>query len=231
MGDRTRGKDGRMGSSASKGSAPAAAARFRKPSWRDPRLLVGLLLVLLSVMGVVLLVATANRSEPYYVAAQDLAVGQRITREDLTTVDAHLQDSAERYVPGSRDLQENAVVTQRVARGELVPAASVGTADALDRTPVGIALETPIPAEAGPGSHVDVWVAQPRPTGRGYLEPKKLVKAAEIARVDTKDTALGGTGGVTVHVLVRQSQVGPLVDALGNDAKVTLVLDVTGGGS
>ncbi|MDO4918643.1 SAF domain-containing protein [Kocuria sp.] len=214
-------------------AAPGArsAARFRKPSWRDPRLLVGLLLVLLSVMGVVLLVATANRSEPYYVAADDLPVGQRITAEDLTTVDVHLQDAAGQYVRGDEVLRENTVVTQRVARGQLLPASAVGTADSLDRTPVGIALETPLPAQAGPGAHVDVWVAAPRPTGRGYAEPKKLVTAAEIAGVDTADTGLGGSDGKTVHVLVRQSQVGPLVDALGNDAKVTLVLNTGGSGS
>lgn len=210
------------------GQAPTAAARFRKPTWRDPRLLVGLLLVLLSVLGVVLLVATTNRSEPYYAAAEDLAVGQRITPEDLITVDAHLAQVAGGYVPGGQPLQENAVVTQRVARGQLVPAASIGTADALDRTPVGIALQTPLPAQADPGAHVDVWVARPKTSGRGFMEPKKLVPGAEIARVDTKDTALGGSGGVTVHVLVTPSQVGPLVDALGNDAKVTLVLDTAG---
>ncbi|RLY94609.1 hypothetical protein CWC38_10475 [Kocuria tytonicola] len=209
----------------------STAARFRRPSWRDPRLLVGLLLVLLSVTGVVLLVASINRSDPYYVAARDLAVGQRVTAEDLTTVDAHLQDAATQYLGAGEPLHENAVVTQRVVRGQLVPAASVGTADALDRTPVGIALDTPLPAQAGPGAHVDVWVATPRPTGRGYAEPKKLVTGAEIAAVDTQDTALGGSGGVTVHVLVRQAQVGPLVDALGNDAKVTLVLNTSGSGS
>ena len=208
-----------------------AAARFRRPSWRDPRLLVGLLLVLLSVLGVVLLVAAANRSEPYYAAAEDLAVGQRITREDLTVVDAHLEEASSSYLTSREALQDNAVVTQRVPRGELLPTASVGVADALDRTPVGIALGTPLPAQADPGSHVDVWVAEPRMTGRGYKEPEKLVTGAEIARVDTTDTALGGTGGVTVHVLVSPSRVGPLVDALGNDAKVTLVLNTSGAGS
>ena len=209
----------------------STTARFRRPSWRDPRLLVGLLLVLLSVVGVILLVATANRSAPYYVAAGDLAVGQRLTAEDLTTVDAHLQDASAQYLPAGDPLRENAVMTQRVTRGQLVPASAVGTADALDRTPVGIALDTPLPAQAGPGAHVDVWVAAPKPTGRGYQEPRKLVTGAEIAAVESKDTALGGSGGVTVHVLIRQAQVGPLVDALGNGAKVTLVLNTAGGGS
>ncbi|MEX5267166.1 MULTISPECIES: SAF domain-containing protein [Kocuria] len=220
-----------MGSTAAlERSGRSTAARFRKPSWRDPRLLVGLLLVLLSVLGVTLLVATANRTQPYYVAANDLSVGQRITREDLGTVDAHLQDSSAQYVPDGQ-LRENAVVTQRVARGQLVPAAAVGTADELDRTPVGVALTTPMPAQAEAGSHVDVWVAEPKPTGRGYGAPEKLVTGAEIARVDTKDTALGGNASATVYVLVTQAQVGPLVDALGNDAKVTLVLNTAGSGS
>ena len=213
------------------GHSSASAVRFRKPSWRDPRLLVGLLLVLLSVLGVILLVAAANRNEPYYAAATDLAVGQRVTAEDLTTVDAHLQETSAQYLPGTQPLHENAVVTQRVPRGQLVPAASIGTADDLDRTSVGIALQTPLPSQSDPGAHVDVWVAKPKPSGRGYAEPKKLVTAAEIARVDTTDTALGGSGGVTVHVLVTPSQVAPLVDALGNDAKVTLVPNTAGSGS
>lgn len=213
------------------GHSSASAVRFRKPSWRDPRLLVGLLLVLLSVLGVILLVAAANRNEPYYTAATDLAVGQRVTAEDLTTVDAHLQETSSQYIPGVQPLHEDAVVTQRVPRGQLVPAASIGTADHLDRTSVGIALQTPLPSQADPGAHVDVWVAKPKPSGRGYVEPKKLVTAAEIARVDTTDTALGGSGGVTVHVLVTPSQVAPLVDALGNDAKVTLVPNTAGSGS
>ena len=62
-------------------------------------------------------------------------------------------------------------------------------------------------------------------------EREKLVTGAEIARVDTKDTALGGNASATVYVLVTQAQVGPLVDALGNDAKVTLVLNTAGSGS
>ena len=53
----------------------------------------------------------------------------------------------------------------------------------------------------------------------------------ELRRGNTTDTALGGSGGVTVHVLVTPSQVAPLVDALGNDAKVTLVPNTAGSGS
>jgi len=42
-------------------SASAEGGRLRRPRWRDPRLLVGLVLVLASIAGVVALVASAQR--------------------------------------------------------------------------------------------------------------------------------------------------------------------------
>jgi hypothetical protein len=49
-------------------TAPAApgvtARRLRRPSWRDPRLLVGLLLVLLSVVGVAGLLRAVASERP-----------------------------------------------------------------------------------------------------------------------------------------------------------------------
>lgn len=207
------------------------AQRFKKPTWRDPRLVVGLLLVLTSIAAVVLLISALNRTEPYYVAVHDLSVGQRVTNGDLVPVDVRLQDASQHYVSAETDLQEGDVLVQRVPKGQLLPTKAVGTADELDRSPVGIALETPLPAEAAAGSRVDVWVADQKASGRGYESPRKLVPGAEISKIDTTNSALGSSTGTTVHVLATPAQVEPLVDALGNSAKVTLVLNPTGGDS
>jgi hypothetical protein len=51
------------------------ARRLRRPSWRDPRLLVGLLLVLLSVTGVTGLVRAVDTSEPVFVARRQSPPG------------------------------------------------------------------------------------------------------------------------------------------------------------
>lgn len=206
----------------------ATAQRFKKPTWRDPRLVVGLLLVLTSIVAVVLLISALNRTEPYYVAAHDLSVGQRVTDDDLVPVDVRLQDASQQYVSAETDLKDNDVLVQRVPKGQLVPTNAVGTADELDRSPVGIALETPLPAEARAGSRVDVWVADQKASGRGYEKPRKLIPGAEISKIETTNSALGSSTGTTVHVLATQAQVEPLVDALGNSAKVTLVLNPTG---
>ncbi|NYL94127.1 flagellar biosynthesis protein FlgA, partial [Salmonella enterica subsp. enterica serovar Typhimurium] len=50
-------------------SASAEGGRLRRPRWRDPRLLVGLMLVLASIAGVVALVASSQRTAAYWTAA------------------------------------------------------------------------------------------------------------------------------------------------------------------
>ncbi|MCD1145734.1 hypothetical protein LQU92_10885 [Kocuria sp. LUK] len=214
--------------SATVGGTHSGGARFRRPAWRDPRLLTGLLLVLLSVAGVAAVVAVTNRTEPYWAAARDIAVGQEVTAEDVVAVDVRLQDSAERYLPAASAPDPGTVAVQRIAGGELLPRTALADADRLDRKPVGIAVDHPLPDEAGPGSRVDVWVADPQRSGRGFEPARLLLPAAEIASVEAEQTALGAGRGTVVHVLVEDGPMEELVDALGNDARVTLVWNPAG---
>ncbi|MFI7483308.1 SAF domain-containing protein [Kocuria sp. M1R5S2] len=208
--------------------ADGASARFRRPTWRDPRLLTGLLLVLASVAGVTAVVAAADRTEPYLAAARDLEVGQAVGADDVVAVDVRLQEAAGLYVPADHAVAPGTVATQRVAEGQLLPGTSLGTADRLDRKPVAVEVAHALPAEAGPGAHVDVWVAGQKPTGRGHEPARLLLPAAEIASVRDQETALGAGRGTVVHLLVTEEPMGDLVDALGNDARVTLVWNPAG---
>ncbi|GGG49963.1 flagellar protein FlgA [Kocuria dechangensis] len=212
---------------AARGSEPASA-RFRRPAWRDPRLLTGLLLVLLSVAGVVAVVAATNRTDPYLAAARDIEVGQAVTAEDVVAVDVRLQDAGSLYVPADAAPGPGTVAVQRIAEGQLLPGSALATADRLDRKPVGIPVAHPLPGDARPGSRVDVWVAAPKASGRGYEAARLLLPAAEIASVEAEETALGAGRGTVVHVLVEDEPMEELVDALGNDARVTLVWNPAG---
>lgn len=204
------------------------SARFRRAGWRDPRLLTGLLLILLSVAGVTAVVAATNRTEAYLAAAQDLEVGETVTEEDIVVVDVRLQEAEDHYVPADEGPTPGTVATQRIAAGELVPATALGSADRLDRKPIGIPVAHPWPDDAVAGSRVDVWVAEQKPSGRGYEPARLLLPAAEIASVETEETALGAGRGTVVHVLVEEGSMQELVDALGNDARVTLVWNPAG---
>lgn len=75
-----------------------AAARLKKPSWKDPRLLIGILLVLVSIAGVIALVGSADRTTQVYTAREDIAVGQVVAAADLSIVNVRLDDVESGYV-------------------------------------------------------------------------------------------------------------------------------------
>ncbi|MEA5453104.1 SAF domain-containing protein [Sinomonas sp. JGH33] len=204
-----------------------SATRLTKPSWRDPRLFVGVLLVLASVAGVVALVRAADTSTAVVVAKEDIAVGQPISAEQLETVDVRLGGVEGRYIVSGAPT-DGKVAIQRIAKGDLVPASSLGSPDALGRKPVAITVVEALPTEAVPGARVDVWIAAP--DGRnGFSEPKLVVAAAEIAHVAMAQAAFGGTRETVVQVLVDDVRLPQLLAAQANKAKVSVVWNPAAG--
>ncbi|MFC8038656.1 SAF domain-containing protein [Paenarthrobacter sp. NPDC057355] len=208
-------------------SSPLAAARISKPSWRDPRLLVGILLVFLSVAGVVALLGSADRTTQVYAAREDIAVGQLVTPENLSIVKVRLDDVESGYVTVEGGLSAGKVALQRVARNQLLPRDSLGTADALNRKPVAISMEEELPSQAAPGARVDVWVAM-RGTGTAYEDPQLLLPGAEIAQIAHGSTTLGASKTTTVLVLVTDAQMPKLLGAQANKARVSVVWNPSG---
>lgn len=204
----------------------APAARLRKPSWKDPRLLVGILLVLASIAGVVALVRAADTSIVAYAAKEDIAVGQSVGLDQLVAVEVRLGNVEGRYLT-SGGLPDGKVAVQRIAKGDLVPASSLGGAGGLGRKPLPITITEALPAEAVAGTRVDVWVAQPN--GRnGFAEPHRIATAAEIAHVATAQSALGGARETVVQVLLDEDQLPQLLGAQANKARVSLVWNPSG---
>ena len=68
------------------GEGPARAQRLRRPSWRDPRLLAGLALVLGSVVLGTSVVAAADDTIAVYAAADALVAGDPLETDALTVV-------------------------------------------------------------------------------------------------------------------------------------------------
>ncbi|NWL13371.1 hypothetical protein DM793_19070 [Paenarthrobacter nitroguajacolicus] len=208
-------------------SAGVAAPRLQKPSWKDPRLLIGVLLVLGSVAGVIALLGSADRTTQVYSAREDIAVGQVVTEADLSIVKVRLDEVEPSYVTVEHGFAEGKVALQRVAKNQLVPQASLGSADAVDRKPVAIAMEEELPAQAVPGTRVDVWVAMPG-SNQAFEEPRLLLPSAEIAGMTSGSSALGAVKTTVVMVLVTDEQMPKLLGAQANKAKVSVVWNPAG---
>jgi hypothetical protein len=206
----------------------ATAARLKRPSWRDPRLLMGILLVLVSVAGVVFLVNSADRTTEVYAARDGIGVGEALTAENVVRAKVRLGETEQHYIPVESGLPEGVVAVQRIAKDQLVPRASLGEVDQLDRKPVALTIDETLPSQAVEGARVDVWVAQPD-AKNGYSEPKLLLSGAEIAEVTAGSTALGSTKTTVLMVLVEDSQMPALLGAQANEAKISVVWNPGGG--
>lgn len=198
------------------------APRLSKPSWKDPRLLIGILLVLASVAGVVALVGNADSTVPMYAAKDALVVGQKITAESFTVVQVQLGDVDGKYLDPTDELDVNAVAVRMVPKGELVSRTSIGRIDALDRKPAPISITEPLPKEVVVGAYVDAWVALPDDRN-GFVEPVLMLPGAEVASLSAASGTLGASKNMALMVLVTDAQMPKFLGAVANKAKVSVV--------
>jgi hypothetical protein len=195
---------------------------LKKPSWKDPRLLVGILLVLASVAGVVSLVGAADQTTEAYAAREPIAVGETLTADKLHRVKVRLGDVEQGYLTPESGLDTGLVAVQRIGKDQLLPRESVGQLDVLNRKPVAVTVEESLPSQAVAGSRVDVWVALPD-ARNGFSEPTLLLSGAEIAQITAGSTALGSSRSTVVMILVPDAQMPKLLGAQANKAKIAVV--------
>lgn len=193
------------------------ARRIRPPSWLEPRLLAGVLMVLVSVTTGAKIVAAADRSVRVWSVARDIAPGTVLAAEDLRAARVRLFDTAPTYL-STADSPAGQAVTRALAAGELLPAAALHGAE-----PASI-VNLPVRPENAPevsrGQAVDVW-ASTRDCG-----PRRVLSAAAVQDVRTDGTGALSAGAGALQVVVR---VGPadaerLLAALGPDATIRLVV-------
>ena len=202
------------------------AARLRRPSWRDTRLLVGVLIVLASIAIGARVVAMADDATPVYAARLTLPAGTALSASGLAVIRVRLGSSAGRYLSGLRPPPSGLVLLRTVAAGELVPISAVGHPQAMQRRPVGIPVDGALPAGLAPGGLVDVWAsARDRAAGGNvYDPPQRLAAGVEVYQVATSSGGLAAaTRSTTVHVLLDEQEVALILDALANGAKTAVV--------
>ncbi|MBD0293323.1 MAG: hypothetical protein ICV70_07090 [Jiangellaceae bacterium] len=173
------------------------AERLRRPRWLDPRLLVGVLLVVGSVVLGTRVIAAADQTTPVLVAASDLAPGQPLLPGLVDSRNVNLGNQADRYLTGQ--LGQGYVVVRAVRTGEFLPRSAIaaaGDTDAIRYVTVAVPA-TEVPAGLGAGAVVDVWrtpAADASPAS-GDRAATRLLRDVTVTSADLADGALGTTGG------------------------------------
>ena len=203
------------------------AARLRKPSWRDSRLVVGLVLVLLSMAIGAKVMASANDTVPMYAAAAALVPGQPVLQKDVRRVDVQLGANVGRYVAADHDIASNTFALRDVRPGELLPRSALGSKADVNLKPVSVPVDDGGATQLTTGSIVDVWVnAKDKSSGTDkYGNPVKTLEGATVVRTpDTTGGGLGAASGTTaVQIMVPDGGVQALIAAIDQGARITLV--------
>ncbi|MFL4475169.1 SAF domain-containing protein [Paeniglutamicibacter sp. MACA_103] len=201
------------------------ASRLGKPSWKDPRLLLGILIVLASCVGVVALTSSMDRTTPMYSAKADISLGEEITAEKLNVVNVKLDALEAGYVPADASLLAGTRANSLIRAGQLLPRSALGLDDGTNRRPVSIDLPDALPSAITSGAHVDVWVSLKDRSANAYSPPTLLLPAAEVTARTERATGFGGTAGTLVEILVVDTGLADLLEAMANDARITVVFN------
>ena len=203
------------------------AARLHQPSWRDTRLVVGVVLVLLSMAIGAKVVAAADDTVPMYAAVASLVPGQPVTQGDVKRVDVQLGADRNRYVVADHDIAPDTFALRDVRPGELLPTSALGKRSDISLKPVSVPIDSGAAAQLAAGSIVDVWV-NARDTSSAaekYGSPAKTLEAAPVVRIpEVGGSALGSASGKTaIQIMVPEAAVQALIAAIDQGARITLV--------
>ncbi|WP_396668637.1 SAF domain-containing protein [Microbacterium sp. R86528] len=192
----------------------------RRRVWGDARFLLGIVLIVASIAGVWLVVATARQTSPAYAATRAIVPGEAIAAGDLRVVEVALGQLGDSYVAPD-DLAEGAVATRTIAAGELLPASAVADPVTVSTTSVVIRTSADVPASIDEGATVELWAAPLLERGT-YDTPRILVADAVVAAVTRDDSAIGG-GSAALELVIARADVAATLAAIADQSALSVV--------
>jgi hypothetical protein len=209
-------------------AASPPAQRPVRARWRDPRLVVGVLLVAGCALLGARLVGGADDTVAVWATARSMQPGQPLTTDDLRRQQVRFEDQADadRYVSADDPLPTGAPLARAVGVGELLPRSALGEPRSVSLTEVPLSVPTDaVPGTVRTGSVVDVWVT-PEPGGGPAARSLLVLDDVPVLGAPRSGTTLGPSATRQVVVGVRAAQADELPVALTALAGGTALLTV-----
>ena len=180
---------------------------------RDPRFLIGILLIAIGVSAGIWIVDGANNGISTYVTAKDIAAGQSLDAGNLSL--AKVQVPAGIYVAKGK-LKEHSFAARSLAKGELLPL-SATTLQQPGTQVMVVPLAQPLPESVHVGDAIDLYFSQ---------ETSKDSTLIAAGAVVVHEAVRGQFDGITrVELAIAHDQLAAVVSALG--ARGTIIAATT----
>ncbi|MEL0626312.1 SAF domain-containing protein [Salinibacterium amurskyense] len=188
----------------------------------DPRLAIGVVLVVASVVGVVSIVAATDESTEVYAAASTLTPGDRVLSSDLVIRSVKLNEATDRYIARGELPDEGFIATRPIEAGELVPSSSLGSHDGLSLTSIVVSPQGGLSGTVATGASVDIWASAEAEDG-SYAAPGVIISGAVVVRLLEDDSLVSAAHGNAIELLVPRSRVARLLEAMANGDVLSVI--------
>ena len=181
----------------------------RRPAWRDPRLIVGLALIAVSIILTTSIVSAARGGATVYRATLAILPGDVLGSHNIAPtrldVDTSVYATADALAPG-------ATVSEEVAAGEILRVSSIADTSAATARRLVITVSDSLPASVQAGDQLDLWSVQQSSgvqSGQGAVH---LGVRATLVRVLEQTTSIAAKG-TRIEILVDEASVGAVLEA------------------
>ncbi|NQX12761.1 hypothetical protein HQQ80_14075 [Microbacteriaceae bacterium VKM Ac-2855] len=187
----------------------------------DPRLVIGIVIVVASILGTIALVAGSDRTVAVYSVHESLGRGQSLTADALVESEVAVGSLIDGYVRVGSLPRGGLIVTRSLAAGELLPASAIEPESSLREAALVLPITGPVADGIVPGAAVQIW-ALPRSVGGGETA-SMLADGAEVRRIRESEGFMSSGADVAVELLVSREAVPALLKAQGAGASFALV--------
>ena len=202
------------------------AKRLQRPSWRDARLLVGVVLVLLGTVLGARLIAAADDTMPMYAASTAIRPGDHLTTDNLRRVDVQLGDESARYLTATSAVPDDSYALRDIPEGELVPASAVGSRSTVrsSRSPSRSTPTRPVASRPAPWSTSgSARATSSRPRSATSTRRSPFSGSASRRSTRTPDGSAPRPSTMAVQLRVPRDKVAEVIAAVDKQSRFTLV--------
>lgn len=194
--------------------------RFTLPRMRDPRVLVGIILVIASLLGTWAVVTRVANTVTVWAASKPLASGSTIDQDSLTAVEVRLPDTEDKYVRADQSSPVGMSVTGSVAAGELVPASVLVDPARLEGRVIALDIPGHLPQTVQVGAFVDVWATD---TKEEEAQPIEVLSRAHVHAVGRDEGGFTSTAGTRLEIYVPNDKLQQVLEVVATDHRVSIV--------